>query len=86
MKFVRDDDKIDISLQKQGYKNVIDDVSQTILDKLNDNNGFLPLHDKSDPDQIKKTLSLSKKSFKKAIGNLYKSKIIKIEPNGITLL
>lgn len=86
VKYVRDDDKIDISLQKQGYVNVIDDVSQSILDKLKENNGFLPYHDKSDPEDIKEAFSLSKKNFKKAIGNLYKDKIIKIESNGITLL
>lgn len=86
VKYLRDDEKIDISLQKQGYRNVIDDVSQSILDKLNANDGFLPYHDKSDPEDIKKVFSLSKKNFKKAIGNLYKEKIIKIESKGITLL
>ncbi len=86
VKFVREDDKIDICLQKQGYVNVIDEVSQSILDKLKESNGFLPYHDKSDPEDIREVFSLSKKNFKKAIGNLYKDKIIKIESNGITLL
>ncbi len=84
IKKIRDDHKIDVSLQPIGYKN-IEPSSQIILDKLKNNNGFVPLHDKSNPEDIKHVLEMSKKSFKKAIGSLYKQKIIRIEKNGIYL-
>ncbi|MFI2742335.1 S1 RNA-binding domain-containing protein [Zhouia sp. PK063] len=85
IKKVRPDGKIDVSLQQLGYKN-IEPSSQKILDVLKDYEGFLPLHDKSDPEEIKETLEMSKKAFKKAIGNLYKQKMIAIKDDGIHLL
>ena len=81
---IRDDNKIDLSLQHIGYKN-IEPSAQVVLDALERNNGILPLHDKSDPDEIKKRLGMSKKSFKKAIGSLYKQEQIDITPSGIEL-
>src|SRR5690606_8829512 len=84
IKKVREDQKIDVSLQPQGYK-AIEPASQKILDQLKANNGFLALGDKSDPTLIKQTLNLSKKSFKKAIGALYKEKLITIDTDGIRL-
>ncbi|EKF56082.1 hypothetical protein I215_04025 [Galbibacter marinus] len=84
IKKIREDQKIDISLKPQGYK-AIQPASQKILDQLKDNNGYLALGDKSDPELIKMTLNLSKKSFKKAIGALYKEKLISIDPDGIRL-
>jgi predicted RNA-binding protein (virulence factor B family) len=81
---IRDDNKIDLSLQHIGYKN-IEPSAQVILDALERNGGSLPLHDKSDPDEIKKRLGMSKKSFKKAIGSLYKQEQIDITPSGIEL-
>ncbi|HIP35595.1 MAG TPA: GntR family transcriptional regulator [Crocinitomix sp.] len=86
VKLIREDDKIDISLQKQGYVAAIDDASQTVLEKLKQNNGELEVGDKSSPEVINHLFGMSKKSFKKAIGNLYKQKIISIESDRIKLL
>lgn len=85
IKTIREDEKIDLVLQKEGYEK-IDDISQSILNKLAANNGFLPLNDKSDPELIKQTFQISKKNFKKAIGALYKQRLISIENDGIKLL
>lgn len=85
IKRVREDEKIDIILQRPGYQN-IDSTSKAILDKLEKNNGFMPLSDKSQPDEIYSLLGISKKVFKKAIGSLYKSKLITLEDKGIRLV
>lgn len=84
IKLVREDDKIDVYLQKAGYWN-IDSVTQSVLDKLKSQDGFIEVSDKSSPDTIKHVFGISKKQFKKAIGSLYKEKIITIEPRGIRL-
>lgn len=84
IKQIREDDKIDVSLQKIGYEN-IDSVSKEILDKLTAQGGYMEVNDKSSPETIKHVFGISKKSFKKAIGALYKAKIITIETNGIRL-
>ena len=57
-----------------------------ILDYLKSQNGFAPVHDKTEPKIISELFGMSKKAFKKAIGGLYKQKIIKIEKNGIQLI
>ena len=85
IKNIRPDNKIDVSLQKQGYSNV-EPNAEKILMGLKDNNGFLNLTDKSDPIIILAKLEMSKKTFKKAIGSLYKQKLIKIENDGIYLV
>ena len=85
IKTIREDEKIDLSLQKEGYEK-IDDISQSILNKLAASNGFLPLTDKSSPESIKGTFQISKKNFKKAIGSLYKHRLISLEEDGIKLL
>ena len=85
IKTIREDEKIDLSLQKEGYEK-IDDISQNILNKLAASNGFLPLTDKSSPESIKGTFQISKKNFKKAIGSLYKHRLISLEEDGIKLL
>lgn len=82
---VRPDGKIDLRLQRSGYLNVIDDTSERILQALRENDGFLPLTDKSDPEQIYKVLEMSKKNFKKAAGALYRQKLILIGDNGLSL-
>ncbi|MGV8090482.1 MAG: S1 RNA-binding domain-containing protein [Mangrovibacterium sp.] len=84
VKQVRPDEKIDLRLEKPGYER-IDSISKEILDQLKSANGFLPFNDKSDPDLIVKTFSISKKNFKKAIGSLYKQRLISIEEKGIRL-
>jgi len=85
VKQVREDGKIDLSLEKLGYEKV-DSISQLILDKLSANDGFLPLNDKSPSEEISETFGISKKNFKKAIGGLYKDRIISIEKDGIRLI
>ena len=80
VKKIREEGKIDVALQKQGVQN-IDDASQKVLTILKENAGEMNVSDKSSPEEIKAIFSMSKKSFKKAIGSLYKSKIIKIEQN-----
>lgn len=84
IKKIREDDKIDLILQKPGYEKV-DEMAQTILDKLDKNNGVLWVSDKSDPKDIYALLGISKKVFKKAIGGLYKAKLITIEDKCIRL-
>ncbi len=85
IKEIREENKIDIVLEKQGYKNIIDAHSQKVLDKLQEHNGYLPFGDKSDPQDIRLNFEMSKKNFKKSIGSLYKSKKIKIQEDGIYL-
>jgi predicted RNA-binding protein (virulence factor B family) len=82
---IRNDNKIDVVLQTPGYKS-IEPNAQYILNEMKSAGGFLPLHDKSTPDEIKDELGISKKSFKKAIGNLFKNKQILIKDDGIELL
>ena len=84
IKLVRPDGKIDVSFQKLGVE-VIDASAQSVLQALQQNNGFLALNDDSHPEEIKSVLKMSKKSFKKAIGSLYKQKLISIKENGIQL-
>lgn len=86
IKNIREDDKIDVCLQKSGYQNHIPDASNIILEKLKNNNGFLYLTDNSDPVEIYEVLGISKKAFKKAVGNLYKQQIIALEKSGIKLI
>ena len=85
VKKIRPGNKLDIGLGKVGYRN-IEPNAQKILETLEDNSGFLPLHDKSSPEAIKDALEMSKKNFKKAIGTLYKQKQITIENDGIRLV
>lgn len=85
IKTIREDGKIDVTLQPQGFENV-DEFKQKIIDKLNDNYGLLYLSDKSSPDEIKDELQMSKKNFKKAIGSLYRDKVIEIADDRIKLL
>ena len=84
IKYVREDGKIDLSL-KSGQQ-IRDDHSQVILDYLRKHNGFAPVHDKSSPAQISDLLGMSKGQFKKAIGGLYKQKVITIQSDGIQLV
>jgi len=84
IKKIREDKKIDLLLDKPGYEKV-DDISKNILEKLKEENGFIPLSDKSPADAIYDTFGISKKNFKKAIGALYKARMIILEENGIKL-
>jgi len=82
VKQVREDGKIDVSLQKQGYK-VVDELGELILEKLDENNGFLPVNDGSSSEEISDLFGCSKKSFKKTIGTLYRLHRILITDEGI---
>lgn len=86
IKKLREDERIDVALQPQMFKKVIDSISQRILNELKIGEGILDLTDKSSPEEIKDRLQMSKKNFKKAIGNLYKQKLIKIDDSSICLL
>ncbi len=85
IKTIRPDGKIDVSFQKQGFE-AIDDSAQQVLEALKQNDGVLRLNDNSHPEEIKSVLKMSKKTFKKAIGSLYKQKLIDINNEGIQLL
>ncbi len=84
IKQVRPDNKLDVALQPIGAS-MLEPTASQIYEKLKANNGFLPLHDKSSPEEIKAALHLSKKAFKKGIGGLYKAKKILIKEDGIYL-
>ena len=84
IKEIREDKKIDVSLTPLGYQK-IEGVAGIILESLHIHGGFLPVHDKSDPDEIYSLFRCSKKSFKQAIGALYKQKLISLESGGIRL-
>lgn len=86
VKHIREDNKLDISLQAIGYGNVNDANAELIYRKLEENEGFLAITDKSTPDEIYSTFGMSKKAFKKSLGSLYKQRKITIEPNGIKLI
>jgi predicted RNA-binding protein (virulence factor B family) len=82
---VRKDDKIDLLLEKPGYEKV-DTISQKILTELKNNHGFMAVSDKSSPEMIQAMFGISKKNFKKAIGGLYKKRLITFSSDGIKLL
>lgn len=78
IKNIREDGKIDISLQPLGFLNARDENSKIILEKLGENGGILHLSDSSDPMDIQEQLGMSKKAFKKAIGGLYRDGLVTI--------
>jgi uncharacterized protein len=85
IKKIREENKLDVSIQEQGYDEVFS-ASLIILKKLKEEDGFLPLTDKSEPGTIYHTLQMSKKTFKKAVGALFKDRIISLEEKGIRLI
>lgn len=85
VKKIRPGNKLDISLGQIGYRN-IEPNADRIMKELQDHEGFLNLTDKSNPEDIKEQLQMSKKNFKKAIGSLYKQKHIDIKSDGIYLV
>jgi predicted RNA-binding protein (virulence factor B family) len=87
IKQIREDGKIDVVLRPQGFENVIDSDVEKILRKLKESHeGFLMLTDKSSPEAIKFHLQISKKAFKKAVGNLYRKKLIVLKEDRIELV
>lgn len=79
------DNKIDVAAGKPGY-NRVEDETEKILRLLEENNGYLPYYDKSDPEEIYSFFGMSKKTFKMTVGNLYKQKKISLEKTGIKLV
>ena len=84
VKKVRPGNKLDIALGQIGFRNIEPNAEQ-IMQELQDNDGFINLTDKSSPEAIKNALQMSKKKFKKAVGTLYRQRLIEIKPDGIYL-
>ena len=85
IKQIREDGKIDLILQKPGFEKV-DDFSKTLLQYIKDNGGRIALNDKSPADEIYSTFGVSKKTFKKGVGDLYKKHLILLPGDGIVLV
>ncbi|MDD4234847.1 MAG: S1-like domain-containing RNA-binding protein [Bacteroidales bacterium] len=85
VKKIRSDNKLDLSLNRFGYRGV-DANTQKLIETLEENEGFLALIDNTAPEKIYEILGMSKKVFKKAVGALYKQKIIRLENDGIRLI
>ncbi len=85
VKKVREDHKIDLRLQQTGFQGV-DDITETILSTVKDRGGMVAVTDKSPPEEIYALFGVSKKVFKKAIGALYKKRLIVIDTDGIRLV
>ena len=85
VKKIRPGNKLDIALGQVGYRN-IEPNADKIMQELTDNSGYINLTDKSSPDAIKDMMQMSKKTFKKAVGTLYKKRLIEIKSDGIYLV
>ncbi len=83
VKTVRADNKLDITLQPIGYEHYNDANTALVARRLRQHEGFLPLTDKSSPEEIYRVFGISKKAFKKALGALYKERKVRIEEQGI---
>lgn len=84
IKKIRTDNKIDLSMHPLGYEKV-DSIAQLILDELKKEGGYVAVSDKSEAEMVYRVFGISKKSFKQAVGALYKKRLITIEPDGIRL-
>ena len=84
IKQVREDGKIDLALQPDGYRKV-DDFVQILRRYLSAHGGYTELNDKSDVRDIYETFGVSKKTFKKAVGELYRKRLVVLEEQGIRL-
>jgi len=85
IKNILPENKIDVAAGKPGY-NRVEDETEKIVRLLNENDGYLPYHDKSSPEDIYSFFEMSKKTFKMALGNLYKQHKISFTKTGIQLL
>lgn len=85
VKKIRDDKKVDLILQPFGNKGA-DDLGLRIIELLEDNNGFLAITDKTDPEVIYKMFQVSKKKFKIALGGIYKRRLVRVDDTGIHLV
>ena len=85
IKTIREENKIDVALGERGYKRV-EGEAEKILRLLQENDGYLPYHDKSDPDDIYEFFGMSKKTFKMTVGALYKQQKVELTKTGIKLI
>ena len=85
VKQVREDGKVDLILQKPGFEKV-DDFAKTLLDYIKEQGGRIHLNDKSPAEDIYDTFGVSKKTFKKGVGDLYKKRLIALHEDGIALV
>ncbi len=85
VKTIRPDKLIDVSLQRSGFKNVLSSTD-VILNYLVDHEGFLDLTDKSSPDEIAERFAMSKATFKKSLGVLYRQRKVRLESDGVYLV
>lgn len=85
VKQVREDGKVDLILQKPGFEKV-DDFAKTLLDYIKEQGGRIHLNDKSPAEDIYDTFGVSKKTFKKGVGDLYKKRLITLHEDGIALV
>lgn len=83
VKTVREDNKLDITLQPIGYRQYIDANTALLAKRIQAKNGFLPLSDKSTAEEIYAEFGISKKAFKKALGALYKERLVRIGDEGV---
>lgn len=81
---VKEDGKLDLGIRQKAHLQMSEDADK-VLSLLREKKGFLPLHDKSSPEQIRETIGMSKNEFKRAIGHLYKKHLITLESDGIRL-
>jgi len=84
VKAIREDDRLDISLRRNGHDATLD-AKEVLLEAIRSAGGRLSLHDKSPPEAIRERLDMSKKLFKRAVGGLYKEGLISLEEDGISL-
>lgn len=84
IKTIRPDNKLDIKAGQVGYSRIGPEAGR-IVELLKENNGYLPFHDKSDPEEIYGFFGMSKKTFKMAVGSLYKQQLIDLTKTGIRL-
>ena len=81
---ITDDNRIDLSLQQSGLAQVRDSA-EVLLRLLRENNGFIPLNDDSDPEEVRRMTRMSKKTFKRSLGMLLKRGLVETGPNGTEL-
>ena len=82
---IRQDNKIDLTIQPTGHQHTLD-LAEVLLRYLHENNGYCNLGDKSEAELIYDRFKVSKKAYKRAIGDLYKRRLITVEPDSIRLV
>jgi predicted RNA-binding protein (virulence factor B family) len=86
IKQIRPDDKIDVVLQNESGRELVEGFAERLLQELfASEGGCLPYHDKTDADEIYRAFGVSKKTFKRAVGDLYKRNLITLSDSGIEL-